>query len=283
MAFLSSFVAKLFSVPVIHEVNGPYDDLFITHPKFKLFKVPLVFLQRSQYKLASHLLPVTEKLSEWLRDQTQHNRITVISNGANTDLFNPDAGKPENPIQGKYVLFFGSMAKWHDLETVIASTCDPNWPKDVKLALLGNGMDQLQDERVTNNLNIIVVGYQDYHKMPRYISQALAGLVIIADFAGRSQKGLAPLKLYETLACGVPAIVTDYPGQAEFVRDNECGLVVAPESSAELAAAVKFLAEHEAEAKRYGENGRKVLEEKHSWWKLSGDVYNIIVNCVKDK
>ena len=284
MAFPISIISKLFSIPVIQEVNGPYDDIFITHPWLRAIKIPLIFLQRLQYRHATHLLPVTHNLAKWLISQAHHNRCTVISNGANTNYFRPhETNKDINELESPYVIFYATMAKWHDLETAIKSTYEPNWPSGIKLMVIGESIDtEVKKYILNNNSNIIFLKKQEYKKIPSYISHALAGLVIMADPAGRAQKGLSPLKLYETLACGVPVIASDFPEQADFIRSHNCGIVVSPQNSAELADAVAFLAKNRELAKKLGNNGQKVVEKDYSWWKISQDINSIIIKSIKE-
>ena len=47
-----------------------------------------------------------------------------------------------------------------------------------------------------------------------------------------------PLKLFETLACGIPAIVSELPGQADLIREGRCGLVIPCNDPTALARAV---------------------------------------------
>jgi len=284
MAFPISILSKLFSIPVIQEVNGPYDDIFITHPWLRIIKFPLIFLQRLQYRHATYLLPVTHNLAKWLILQVHHNRCTAISNGANTNHFRPHAiSEDTHEFKSAYVIFYATMAKWHDLETTINSTYEPNWPSDIKLMVIGESINtEITKCSLNNNSTIIFLKKQEYKKMPSYISHALAGLVIMADPAGRAQKGLSPLKLYETLACGVPVIASDFPEQADFIRLHNCGIVVSPQSSAELADAVAFLAKNRELAKKLGNNGQKVVEKDYSWWKISQDINSIIMKSIKE-
>lgn len=73
---------------------------------------------------------------------------------------------------------------------------------------------------------------------------------------------MMPLKLFESLACGVPVVVSDYPGIADTVRAVGCGLVVAPGNPRELAQAVSRIW---SSPDASGERGRAWVEVEHSW------------------
>jgi hypothetical protein len=64
-AFGLAFLARLLGKPVIHEVNGVYDDAFITHPRFRRVQGLLGWMQRQQYRWSSALIALTPNLVAW--------------------------------------------------------------------------------------------------------------------------------------------------------------------------------------------------------------------------
>lgn len=63
--------------------------------------------------------------------------------------------------------------------------------------------------------------------------------------------------ILETMACGLPMVVTDVGGNKEAVVNNECGLVVSHKSPEELANAIYWMYMNQQEAKKMGETARK--------------------------
>jgi glycosyltransferase involved in cell wall biosynthesis len=126
------------------------------------------------------------------------------------------------------------------------------------------------------------LGYRPNKEIPELIAGAIAGLVPATNPAGRSSTGVLPLKLYEILACGLPAIVTDLPGQADFVREGRCGLVIAPDASA-LALAVAQLQSHPEEASAIGKRGTDLVASAHSWAARAADVDAILTACLQER
>jgi glycosyltransferase involved in cell wall biosynthesis len=75
--------------------------------------------------------------------------------------------------------------------------------------------------------------------------------------------------LIEAMACGLPTIVTDYPGVRAVVDDGETGLVVPRGDSSAAAEAIAELLDAGAEARaRMGEAGRRKCERLWSWPRL---------------
>ncbi len=266
MAWPTAALAKLFGVPIVHEVNGPYEDIYVTYPWLLRFRRLLDAAQRAQFRWADHLLPVTVELGEWLASEAGHRRIAVVPNGANTDLFRPDAPRAEGLPDGPYVVFFGGLAQWHGVDTMLAAAAHPDWPDGVSLVIVGDGQERSKVAAAARaSERIVAVGYRPYEEVPGFVAPALTGLVTISDPRGRSRTGLLPLKLFETLACGVPAIVTDFPGQAKIIREHRCGIVVPVDDPGELARAVATLAADPAWARALGQRGRDLTLAGHSW------------------
>lgn len=277
MALPTATLAALFRIPIVHEVNGPYEDIYVTYPWLVRFRSLLNAMQRLQYRWASHLLPVTRELAEWLAAETGHARITVNPNGANTDLFRRDAPPAPGLPDGPYVVFFGGLAAWHGVAPMLAAAGHPSWPRGVDLVVVGDGQERDKvREAAAANPSVHAVGYQPYATVPGFVAPALCGLCTISDPRGRSRTGLLPLKLFETLACGVPVIVTDFPGQADIVRERECGVVVPVDDPAALARAVAELAADPKRAKAMGARGVAIARAEYSWDRRAGDIDTLL-------
>lgn len=71
-----------------------------------------------------------------------------------------------------------------------------------------------------------------------------------------------PQMLMEAMACGLPAISTRLVGIPDLIRNEETGLLVAPNNTAELADALARLMHDQALAARLAESGRQWVYEK---------------------
>ena len=257
--------AKQHGVPVIQEVNGPYEDLFTAWPWTRYFRRYFTSLMREQYRSADVVITVTDELAAWLAEETGRTDIKVVPNGANTELFAPGAA-PLAGMPERYVLFFGAFAVWQGLDTLMAATEDEAWPDDVSLLVAGDGAARhIVEREADRNPRVTYLGRVPYADVPRLLAGSIAGLSPQGSAGGHSATGLAPQKVYETLACGVPVVVTDFPGQADLVREHDLGLVVPPDDPAAIARAVKQLASDPLQAREMGERGRHVVAANHSW------------------
>lgn len=265
LAFPTALLARIFGIPIFHEINGPYEDVFVSYPALNSVRPVLIWMQRVQYRWATGLVAVTDELCQWAVRESGGVACQLISNGANITLFHPGVPRPA-AVPEHYVVFFGGLARWHGIPLMLDAINHPDWPDAVHLVVIGDGQcSTLVHDAASRNQKVHALGRMAYLDLPPYVAHALAGLVPISNPGRRSETGLLPLKLFETLACGVPALVTDFPGQADLVRGASCGLVVPSDDPGALARAVASLAGDPSAAQAMGRRGHALVLADHSW------------------
>lgn len=272
LAFPLACSARLLGIPLVHEVNGTYGDLYVAYPGARRARRYLDAMQRQQFRWAAGVICVTPQLARWVRDEVDHRPVpvTTIANGANVELFSPSA-PVSDAISGrlpeKYVVFFGGLTRWHGIPQMLAALKTPTWPRTVSLVVVGDGPEAPRlAEAAASDSRIVLLGRLPYAGVGGIVARAIAGLVPISDPDGRSSSaGLAPLKLYETLACAIPALVSDFPGQADLVREHDCGICFAPDDGEALASAVAAVDADPAAARAMGQRGAAAVRNHHSW------------------
>lgn len=263
-AIMAPLIAWLRHIPVIQEINGPYEDVFIAYPWLRPLSDVIIFFQRLTLRLSKAIVVVTPQLAEWIAKEVEGKPIFVIPNGANTELFHPNAALSYQ-VPGSYVVFFGAFARWQGIETILKAVGSDKWPNDVSLVMLGDGAERPKVEQVAaQNPKVLYLGKLPYCDVPGIIAHSIAGLSPQNNEL-RSRTGLFPLKVFETLACGVPVVVTDFPGQADLVRQYGCGVVIPPDDEEALANAVQYLYSHSEERREMGRRGRQIVEQEYSW------------------
>jgi len=264
----TALLARFKKIPTVQEVNGPYGDLFAAWPWTRHLQRFFVFLMRSQLLWADAVIAVTPRLGDWAREEGVKKPIVVIPNGANVEIFSPD-GQIDPLVEGygPYVIFFGALAPWQGIEVMLEAVEVSTWPQQVKLVIVGEGaLYGRVAEAARRNSRIVFLGPQPYTHMPGLIRGSLAVLVPQTDDrSGFMSTGLFPLKLFEGMACGVPVVVTDFPGMADLVRKEKCGLVIPPKDAKALADAVRYLYDHPEARARMGTKGREIVVRDHSW------------------
>lgn len=257
-------VARRRHVPVVVELNGIPSEAILVRPYLRAAGRLIQWLAHYQMRASTAVIAVTELLAQWAAAEGASD-VVVIPNGANVDVFRP-GGTPPAGLPDRYAVFFGAFAPWQGIAEIVAARAEPAWPDGVGLVFAGDGQERSIVEAATARFgDVVYVGTVPYQALAPIISGAVCGLSPQNDVGGRSGHGLSPLKLYETLACGVPVVVTDAPGQADLVREGGCGLVVPFDNATALADAVTRLAADPGEAVEMGRRGRTLVEEQHSW------------------
>lgn len=280
-AFPTALIAKFFRIPIVQEVNGPYEDLFISWPWTSRIKCIFKWLIRTQLRWADAVIAVTENLKDWVYDETGNRNISIIPNGANIELFHPNADLRKE-LPKPYAVFFGALAQWQGIDTILEAVNCPLWPEELSLVIMGDGSERVKVEKAAQeNSRVIYLGTVPYTEVPGIVANSMVGLSPQNNIGNRSDKGLFPLKVFETLACGVPVIVTDFKGQADLVREYNCGFIIASNNPKSLIMDLKYLLENEEIGKEMGRRGYLAVKKEHSWDKRSVDTMQVISRLSK--
>jgi glycosyltransferase involved in cell wall biosynthesis len=275
--FPVALAAWLTGTPIIHEINGPYHDVALTHRWISPFMRVVAALYRFQYRKANALVAVTAGLADLLRREIPGASVFVVANAANSDAFNPI----QQPLKRKgqrYALFFGSLTRWHGVEVLVAAVENKAWP-ELDLVIIGDGQLQpMVRDAANRNSKIHLMASVPQEMLARYITGATVGLVPLNSLGGRGGFGVSPLKLYEMLACALPVIVTEFPGQADLVRSLEAGLVVPPDDASALAEAVSALSANPP-TRDTMIRAASIIKAEHSWTNRAVEIEKILTRA----
>ena len=277
LAWPAAIAARRAGLIVVHEINGVLEDLGVTYPWLRSLRRTLVALQVAQHRGADALFAVTPGLVAWAGSVAPEVPVHLVPNGANLRLFTPDG--PRETRSRPYALFVGGLAKWHGIDTMLGALRDPSWPTDVDLVIAGEGGEDAVLAAATGALDRLVwLRRQEYAAVPALLRGAVAALIPIGNPDGRSRYGVLPLKLFEAMACGVPVLVSDLPGQADLVREANAGVVVPLGDSAALGQAVAALWADPMRARALGEAGAAVARRAHGWTHRARRVHDVLID-----
>jgi glycosyltransferase involved in cell wall biosynthesis len=264
-ALIAVALARLFRVPTVLEINGAFDDVVLAYPAMRRVFPLLKAALRLTLKSGTALVAVTEGLRNWALGQAGNKPAFVVPNGVNTELFRP--GARQNPVVvGDYAVFVGTLTRWQGLDTLIEAITQPSWPPQLKLVIVGDGAERARVENAARRIpTLVYAGRKPQTEVAAIIASSVAGLSIQNNMMNRSDKGLCPLKVFETLACGVPAIVSDFPGQADVVRQHRCGLVIPAGDATGLGRALQYLYANPGVRMEMGTRGRELAVSQCSW------------------
>lgn len=127
---------------------------------------------------------------------------------------------------------------------------------DVTLWLIGNGVqtEHLRDYALQRGIAKKVVFWGNRSDVPGFLNAASIGVL-----SSRTE-GL-PNAIIEYMAARLPVVATNVGGNAELVVDGKTGVLVPPNDPEALADAICFVLDHPDIACKYGEAGRRRVEE----------------------
>lgn len=288
-AFPLSLWARLCHIPVVIEVNGPVTDLYIAWPITSKFKFVFSWLMQVQLRWSSAIISVTEGLATLCAEISGADKvIKVIPNGANTQHFHPDAASSPLAVDGipeSFCVFFGTMAQWQGIDDLLTAIDDLDWPIDCPLLVAGDGERRAATEAMARKHpdKLRYLGRLPYKELPKLIARSRFSFVCTQNLDGRASSGMAPLKLFETLSCGVPVIATKMPYQADLVREAGAGVLVDENQPDQILKAAHQLLENPLSAKEMGRRGRAFVENHHSWQARAKETHDLLISIVPKK
>lgn len=278
LALPTALVAKLLHRPVVHEINGPPAEMVLVRPWLRSLRRALVWASEVQLRWSDAIVCVTEELAAWVRSVGGEHAV-VIPNGANVDVFRPGVPRPALQLPSRYAVFFGAFAPWQGIRTILAARQDDAWPTDVGLVFVGDGDERhLVDQAAARWSDVRSLGKLPQSELAAVLANATVGLSPQGTLGRRHLTGLFPLKVFETMAAGIPVIVSDVPGQAPMVADTGSGIIVPADDPSALALAVKTLVDEPERAREMGARGRVAVERLHSWDERAARTHDLLVN-----
>lgn len=110
---------------------------------------------------------------------------------------------------------------------------------------------------------VIYHGWAGRNELARILANARAGLVV--SHPTRNNLDAYPVKMFEYMAAGIPVIASDIPLWRQIVETAGCGLLVDPLRPEQIAAAMRWMLSHPAEAEDMGRRGRLAILQQYNW------------------
>ncbi len=264
-------VARELGVPLLLEVNSP---MVAEMRRLELLRFPRIATRTEHTVLggADAVLAVTRVLGDILvQAGARADRVHVIGNGAAPERYGDEARAAAGAVRERWQLpdgafalgFVGYMRPWHRLDLVLDAMQRPGL-EQLALVLMGRGpaLDPLLAAARERGISdrVVAVGEVPAALLPTHVLACDGALIpAINDYA-------SPLKLFDSLAAGIPTIAPDQPNLRETLVDGENGLLFPPGDPDGLAAQLQRLVGDRAFAARLGEAGRaRLLERRWTW------------------
>ncbi len=133
---------------------------------------------------------------------------------------------------------------------------------DVRCRLVGDGPDRAMLERLVAARNLSDRVTFEGRRTHAQVLEIMAAAAVVAAPSVRARDGKRegiPVVLMEAMALGRPVVASRLSGIPELVRDGENGLLAAPGDPADLATALRRLADDPALGERLGRAARATI------------------------
>lgn len=209
-------------------------------------------------------------LSSWIGECAarssvfKNNRIEVISNGLDTDLYRPIdttvARKILNlPVDKKLIVFGAVQATsakrkgFHLLQAALSSLSESTWKDKLELVIFG-ASEPSQDESFGFNAHYL--GHLN-DEMSLSLAYSAADVLVAPSI----QENL-PNTVLEALACGTPSIAFNIGGMPDLIVHQENGYLVKPFDIRDLAQGIVWTIENEERYQKLSHNARHKIERE---------------------
>lgn len=252
-------VAKLsFGLPYVVSLRG--GDVPGLVPELNLIHTTLAPLRRFVLKQARAIVANSEGLRE-LAEAADGYRVQVVPNGVDTEFFQPPPPSELRPDSTFRVLFVGRFQGQKNLNLLFTQLA--RLPRGTfQLHLVGDGPEKERLHDLGHELqiadSIIWHGWISRLALPA-IYQTVDCLVNPSLYEGM------PNVVLEAMACGLPVIASNVPGNAELVVNGETGFLFDLEQPATLLEAINHFLNDRMLALKLGTNGRARVIAKFSW------------------
>lgn len=260
---------RLTSVPIVVEVTGPIAEEARLYGVSERKVALLRSLTGHALRTADAIVAVTDGIKRQLVAEygIGDERVHVVGNGVNTDVFRPRPhAEARNrlglPDSATIVGFVGNLHRWQGTEFLIEAA--PLIPI-AEIHVVGDGDTRAPLERAAERLGVRnrvrFHGQVPYRDVPDYIA---ACDVLVAPLVPKptGDSGYAPLKLYEYLASGRPVVASRLEGLEVVERENVGRLVPHADPGALARAVTEVLAGDRA---ALGERARRIAVERFGW------------------
>jgi glycosyltransferase involved in cell wall biosynthesis len=272
-------VARALGVPLLLEVNSPMVTEMERLGSLR-FRSRARRTERAVLGSADAVLAVTRVLGDLLVEAgARPDRVHVIGNGAVPARYGEQARAAAAEVRARWQLpagafalgFIGYARPWHRLDLVLDVLRRPGF-EHVALVLIGRGpaIEPLLLQARASGLRdrVRALGDVPPELVPAHVLACDGALIpAINDYA-------SPLKLFDSLAAGVPTLAPDQPNLRENVQDGATALLFRPGDVDDLARQLLRLVQDRAFAQRLGAAGRDALQAND--WTWAGNARRVV-------
>lgn len=199
---------------------------------------------------------------------TSAEKINVITNGA--DLV--PVMEPCEHLRGRqYMVYIGALQPWQGVDILLRSLRYFEDKTDVQLVICSAHSEHQSKpyrkfaEKLGVHERIHWLYQLPKDQLQQVVQHALFSVAPLTECSRNLEQGCSPLKVFESMACGVPVIASDLPVTREIITAEVDGKLFRPGRPADLARCMRLLIDYPDHRKKLGTEARNTIEKKFTW------------------
>jgi glycosyltransferase involved in cell wall biosynthesis len=191
------------------------------------------------YRSSDLIVTLSPGMKDEVLGKLPQKRVISITNAANIELFSTlvEVDLLTYGLESKkYALYAGNIGKVNNVEWMLeAAKLLTESKSEIKIVFIGDGQLKayLEGRKESENIdNLVFLPLMPKTELVGFIQNALVSLVPLANTPVLATS--SPNKLFESLAAGVPVIITTQGWMREFVELEKVGIYVNPDTSVEM-------------------------------------------------
>lgn len=190
-------------------------------------------------------------------------------------------------IKDDYLIYFGAIQDWQGIDILLKAFSLLRDMENLRLLLCISGAESSAKYLIkyANKLDLgnriiwkFGLGKEELYP---YIQHAILSVVPLKEDERNLIQGASPIKIFESMAAGVPLLVSDLPIVREILTDRKHAKLIRPDRPMELAVQIRFLLESPQLRKALAGEAKKLFLEKYTWEHIKinlQSIYDDILN-----
>jgi glycosyltransferase involved in cell wall biosynthesis len=273
-------LARHFAAPLVFEVRDVWPEALIN---CGVLRNPLAIwwlrrMARRIYAASAHVIALSPGMKAGVVGAgVPAERVTVIPNGSDLDLFSPDldgsAARQRLGLGDRFAaIYFGAMGAANGLEYAVeaARVLSRRGNDRIVIVLHGSGGKRAELAEMVRRYGLSNVIFSDLVPDKAEVARLVAGCdACLTIYRATREHSWSPNKMFDALAAGRPVVVNVPGWLAETVEGNGCGRYVDPTRPEALADALEALAADPDLCREMGTNARALAERDFARDKLA--------------
>jgi glycosyltransferase involved in cell wall biosynthesis len=279
------------SYATVFEVNGlPSVELPNTYPNLSPATLDKIRLAEAFcFAEADAIITPSETMkTNLVKRGADADKITIIANGA--DIL-PLPPRPMG-VPLRYLIYFGALQRWQGVDVLLRSFARLADLEDLHLILCVSTHPRTAKpyeklaEKLTISERLQWFFALEETELAPLRAHALLSIAPLTECARNLDQGCAPLKIFESMAAGVPVVASDIPSTREIITDRVDGRLVRADRPADLARVIRVLLEYPDALEKMGQRARQRITENFTWDRSIGqleELYRALCPAVIDE